>query len=73
MPVPTIEKVLNEGAEIYCEHKGNGPSLLLIPGAMEDAGLYSSTANIHADRFKVVIYDRPCNSRTTSDRAFRCN
>ena len=35
-------KVITEGAEIYCEPLGNGPLLLLIHGAMEDAGFYSS-------------------------------
>jgi pimeloyl-ACP methyl ester carboxylesterase len=68
VPVPTIEKVCNEGAEIYCEHRGNGPSLLLIHGAMEDAGFYSSAAEILADRFKVITYDRRCNSRSSGDR-----
>jgi pimeloyl-ACP methyl ester carboxylesterase len=68
VPVPTIEKVSNEGAEIYCEHRGKGPSLLLIHGAMEDAGFYSSAAEILADRFKVITYDRRCNSRSSGDR-----
>jgi hypothetical protein len=44
------EKVLNEDAEFYCERRGNGPVLLLIHGAMEDAGYYSSAADILADR-----------------------
>jgi hypothetical protein len=37
---PSINKetVITEGAEIYCERRGNGPLLLLIAGAMEDAG-----------------------------------
>ncbi len=39
MPTPIIEKILNEGAEIYCERRGNGPILLMIHGAMEDAGV----------------------------------
>jgi pimeloyl-ACP methyl ester carboxylesterase len=68
VPVPTIEKVSNEGAEIYCEHRGNGQSLLLIHGAMEDAGFYSSATEILADRFKVITYDRRCNSRSSGDR-----
>ena len=68
MPVPTIEKVSNEGAEIYCEHRGNGQSLLLIHGAMEDAGFYSPAAEILADRFKVITYDRRCNSRSSGAR-----
>lgn len=69
MPVPPIiEKVRNEGAEIYCERRGNGPILLLIHGAMEDAGYYSSAADILADNFTVVSYDRRCNSRSSGDR-----
>jgi pimeloyl-ACP methyl ester carboxylesterase len=61
-PVPVIEKVSNECAEIYCEHRGNGPTLLLIHGAMEDDGFYSSTSEILADEFKVVTFARRCNS-----------
>ena len=57
MPVPVIEKVSSEGAEIYCEHRGNGPTLLLIHGAMEDAGFYSSTSEILAGKFKVITFD----------------
>ncbi|HKO64391.1 MAG TPA: alpha/beta hydrolase [Candidatus Nitrosocosmicus sp.] len=69
MQVPIIEKVLNEDAEIYCERRGNGTPLLLIHGAMEDAGFYSSTADILSDKFKVVTYDRRCNSRSLGDRS----
>jgi pimeloyl-ACP methyl ester carboxylesterase len=69
MPVLTIEKVSNEGAEIYCERRGNGPMLLLIHGAMEDAGFYSAAADILADEFTVVTYDRRCNSRSSGDRS----
>ena len=69
MPAPIVEKVLNEGAEIYCEFRGNGPILLLIAGAMEDAGFYSSAADILADNFTVVSYDRRCNSRSSGDRS----
>jgi len=68
MPVPFIEKVSNEGAEIYCERRGDGPSLLLIHGAMEDAGFYSSTAENLVDKYKVITYDRRCNSRSSGDR-----
>jgi pimeloyl-ACP methyl ester carboxylesterase len=68
MTVLTTKKVSNEGAEIYCERRGNGPRLLLIHGAMEDAGFYSSAADILADEFTVVTYDRRCNSRSSGDR-----
>jgi pimeloyl-ACP methyl ester carboxylesterase len=61
-------KVTTEGAEIYCERRGNGPLLLLIHGAMEDAGFYSSAADILAEKFTVVCYDRQCNSRSSGNR-----
>jgi pimeloyl-ACP methyl ester carboxylesterase len=35
---------------------------------MEDAGFYSSAADILADKFTVVSYDRRCNSRSSGDR-----
>jgi pimeloyl-ACP methyl ester carboxylesterase len=62
-------KVITDGAEIYCERLGNGPLLLLIHGAMEDAGFYSSAADILAEKFTVVSYDRRCNSRSSGDRS----
>ena len=53
-PVPIKEKVITDGAEIYCERRGDGQLLLLIHGAMEDAGFYSSAADILAEKFTVV-------------------
>ena len=47
MLTPIKEKVLNEGAEIFCERRGNGTILLFIHGAMEDAGYYSSDRVYH--------------------------
>lgn len=73
MPTPIVEKVITEGAEIYCERRGNGHDLLLlIHGAMEDAGFYSSAADVLADELTtlmVVSYDRRCNSRSSGDRS----
>lgn len=66
---PIKEKVITEGAEIYCERRGNGPLLLLITGGMGDAGFYSSAADILANEFTVLNYDRRCNSRSTGDRS----
>ena len=69
MSAQTKEKVITEGAEIYCEHRGSGPLLLLITGGMGDAGFYSSAADILANEFTVLNYDRRCNSRSTGDRS----
>ena len=64
----TIEKVITEGAEIYCERQGNGPPLIFITGTMGDAGYYSPISDILAKEFTVVNYDRRCNSRSTGNR-----
>ncbi len=53
-PAITKKIVINEGAEIYCERRGSGPVLLMITGAMGDAGFYSSSADILANEFTVV-------------------
>ena len=66
---PAKVMVITEGADIYCERQGSGPLLLLIHGAMEDAGFYSSAADILAEKFTVVSYDRRCNSRSSGDRS----
>ena len=65
---PAKVKVITEGAELYCERLGNGPLLLLIAGAMEDAGFYSYAADILAKKFTVISYDRRCNSRSSGNR-----
>jgi pimeloyl-ACP methyl ester carboxylesterase len=68
MSAQTKERVITEGAEIYCERRSNGPLLLLITGGMGDAGFYSSAADILSNEFTVLNYDRRCNSRSTGDR-----
>jgi hypothetical protein len=64
-PIQTIEKVISEEAELYCECRGSGPLLLLITGGMGDAGFYYSAADILVNEFTVLNYDRRCNSRST--------
>jgi pimeloyl-ACP methyl ester carboxylesterase len=61
-------KVITEGDEIYCEPLGNGPLVLLIHGAMEDAGFYSSVADILAGKYTALSYDRRYNSRSSGNR-----
>jgi hypothetical protein len=69
MCTPTKEKVITEGAEIYCKRRGDGPLLLLITAGMGDAGFYSSAADIRADVFTDVSYDRRSYSRSAGDQA----
>jgi hypothetical protein len=50
---PIIEKVITEGAELYCERRASGPLLVLITSGMGDASFYSSAADILANEFTV--------------------
>ncbi|MDQ6675147.1 MAG: alpha/beta hydrolase, partial [Chloroflexota bacterium] len=52
------------GAELYCETRGSGPTVLFISGATGDAGHFSQVADLLADAFTVVTYDRRANSRS---------
>lgn len=52
------------GTQLYYEIRGSGPSVLMISGATGDAGHYTAPAEILADEFTVVTYDRRGNSRS---------
>jgi pimeloyl-ACP methyl ester carboxylesterase len=60
-----VGRVTTEGDELYYEVRGDGPALLLIPGAGGDADRYAAVANILADEYKVITYDRRANARST--------
>lgn len=51
-------------ARLYYEERGAGPSLLFIPGGTVDATHYAAVADLLADEFRVVTYDRRANSRS---------
>lgn len=59
-----VKAVTVNGAEIYHEARGSGPSVLFIPGATGDAGHFEQFAEWLADEFTVVTYDRRGNSRS---------
>jgi pimeloyl-ACP methyl ester carboxylesterase len=52
------------GAELYHEVRGEGPSVLLIMGMTGDAGHFETFAELLADEFTVVSYDRRGNGRS---------
>lgn len=54
-----------DGAELYCEVRGQGPALLMISGAGGDAGYYGLVGDLLSDAFTVISYDRRANSRST--------
>ncbi|HEV8191072.1 MAG TPA: alpha/beta hydrolase [Ktedonobacterales bacterium] len=58
-------RVTTEGDELYYEVRGQGPPLLLIPPAGGDGWLYASIAELLADTYKVITYDRRANARST--------
>jgi pimeloyl-ACP methyl ester carboxylesterase len=61
-----MPSVAVNGTEIYYELTGSGPSLLFISGATGDAGHFERVADLLADQFTVVTYDRRGNSRSPS-------
>jgi pimeloyl-ACP methyl ester carboxylesterase len=56
--------VAANGASLYYERQGTGPSVLFIAGSTGDAGNFTRTAELLADEFTVVTYDRRGNSRS---------
>jgi pimeloyl-ACP methyl ester carboxylesterase len=62
---PQIDRVTNEGDEIYYEIRGQGQPLLLIPGGGGDGWWYTPIAELLADEYKVITYDRRANARST--------
>lgn len=57
------------GATLYYETLGSGPTLLIIAGGPQDAGVFVPLAAELAERFTVVTYDPRGNSRSSFDGA----
>lgn len=55
------------GAKIHYEVRGSGPTLLVIPGGPQDAGVFADLSAHLADRYTVVTYDPRGNSRSTTE------
>jgi pimeloyl-ACP methyl ester carboxylesterase len=58
-------RVTTEGDDLYYEVRGQGPPLLMIAPGGGDGWQYSFVADILADEFKVITYDRRANGRST--------
>jgi pimeloyl-ACP methyl ester carboxylesterase len=56
--------VVTNGATLYYEKCGTGPAVLFIAGSTGDAGNFTRAADVLADEFTVVTYDRRGNSRS---------
>jgi pimeloyl-ACP methyl ester carboxylesterase len=55
------------GATLYYEMRGAGPVLVLIAAGSSDAGIFERLANVLANEYTVVSYDRRGNSRSPLD------
>jgi pimeloyl-ACP methyl ester carboxylesterase/DNA-binding transcriptional MerR regulator len=53
-----------EGTDLYFERRGDGPPLLMITGGGGDCAYYSAVADLLANDYTVVTYDRRGNSRS---------
>ena len=56
--------VVANGATLYYEKEGTGAAVLFIAGSTGDAGNFTRAADLLADEFTVVTYDRRGNSRS---------
>jgi pimeloyl-ACP methyl ester carboxylesterase len=61
---PTGNLLDVNGAMIYHEVQGSGPSVLFIAGATGYGGHFQRVAELLSDGFTVVTYDRRANSRS---------
>ena len=59
MPMATVN-----GAELYYDVRGDGPPVLLVMGATGDGGHFDALADLLADEFTVITYDRRGNGRS---------
>ena len=59
--MPTVRV---NGVELYHEIRGSGPPVLLIMGGTGDGGHFDTLADLLADEFTVVTYDRRGNGRS---------
>ncbi len=54
------------GIDWYCETRGEGPWVVLIPSGEGDCAPFEATAALLADRFSVLTFDTPGFSRTST-------
>ena len=52
------------GAQLYTEVRGSGPSLLFIQGGLGDGGFFERVSELLSHQFTTIAYDRRGNSRS---------
>lgn len=72
MATPQVQvqsgRVTTEGDSLFYEVRGSGKPLLLIPPAAGDGWHYSFVADILADEYRVITFDRRANARSTMNQ-----
>ena len=58
--------VTANGVNFFCQVRGKGPALLLIPSICGDSGPFDVFAEKLADQFQVITYDLRGHSRTST-------
>lgn len=58
-------RVMTEGDELFYEVRGQGQPLLMIAPGGGDGWQYSFVADLLADEYEVITYDRRANARST--------
>src|SRR5580765_3110559 len=66
-----MPRVAVNGAELDYEIRGTGPPVLLVMGATGDGGHFDQLADLLADEFTVVTYDRRGNGRSPAPVGWR--
>jgi pimeloyl-ACP methyl ester carboxylesterase len=65
---PTIVHT-KDGIQWYCEQRGSGPDVVLIPSGEGDCSSFDAVASTLADSFRVTTFDMPGFSRSTAPEA----
>jgi len=60
-----VSSIEVNSTRIYYEKRGRGPAVLFVSGATGDAGHWTTVADILADTYTVITYDRRGNSRSS--------
>jgi len=58
-------RVTTEGDDLYYEVRGQGQPLLMIAPGGGDGWQYAAVADLLSDEYKVILYDRRANARST--------
>ena len=70
MHEPTTRKVKSrDGIDWYCESRGSGPDVVLIPAGEGDCESFSKVAPVLANSFTVTTFDMPGMSRTRAPQS----